>query len=450
MLKKNGFAVLVAYNGISAVRQVRDCLEIDLILMDIHLGDGSDILSLCTEIGQIRELPVVILTAYTGRNVIEKIGDITRYGYVVKNSGDYVLIDSIRKALELFEAHQKTRKYEKQYRTILSNISDAVFLTDESGRFVFVSPNLQNILGYSVEEAEAFGNISELCGSTVVSTEELDGAVEIGNIERKVSDRDGREHIVLVNVKRVDINGGTRLYTCRDITDLRLKEAALKRSEQKYKDLAAHLQLLQEEHEQRIGRELHDSMGQDLALLRMRMLRLIKENRAAAETMQPLVKDVAGIIDSVRNVISSLRTFPLDEFGLQAAIEERLEEVEQSTGIVCSVGELPDAIQAPPYVLQVVYKIFQEAIANILRHASATELTLNLTLRDNMLYLEVSDNGRGLQEEETGGAASFGLLGMFERTELLGGKLTISSNSGKGTGVFLKLPLNKSLQGTIS
>lgn len=449
LLESRGFSVAVAHTGRSAIKQVREDPEIALILLDIHLGDGSDTSSICSEIEKIRELPIVILTAYTDRRVMEEVGGITQYGYVVKNSGDYVLIESVRKALELFEAHRKTRKSEQLYLTILSNISDAVFLTEESGRFIFICPNVDMMFGYSVEEAEALGNIAELFGGPVVKKEELDSAVEVGNIERRIRDKTGVERIVLINVKRVDIGSGTRLYTCRDITTLRRKESALRESEQKYKDLAAHLQLLQEEHEQHIGRELHDGLGQDLALLRMGLLRLMKDGKVPAEAIRPVVTNVAGIIESVRTVVSNLRAFPLDEFGLQAAIEERLEAVERSTGMVCSVGEMPFEIKAPPHVLQGVYKIFQEALANVLRHASATKLQVSLTLRDNVLYLEMSDNGCGFREEETTGASSFGLLGMFERTELLGGNLTIFGNPGEGTEIFLKIPVNKSLQGTI-
>lgn len=446
LLERHGFTVVIAHTGDSAVQLVRDDPDIKLILLDVNLGDGSSTVDVAGRIDSIRELPVIILTGYTNRQVIDTIGEITRYGYILKGSGEYVLIESVRKALELFEVHRATKSSEKLYRTILSNISDAVFLTDEDDNFQFVCPNFNVIFGYAVEEIFSFGSISKLFGDTVVGGADLDVKGEVTNIEREVTDKYGKKHIVLVNVKRVSIGGGTRLYTCRDISSLRQKEAALRESEKQYKNLAAHLQLLLEEHDQHISRELHDGLGQDLALLRMNLQRIAKENSSAAPSVAPLVNRVSGIIESVRTIISDLRPFPLDEFGLQSAIEERLEEFREATGIGYEIRGLPVRIHAPPQVLQGVYKIFQEALVNVMKHASATEISICLTLVDGWLLFEMADNGRGFEGEETETAGTFGLLGMFERTELLGGRLTICGNRGEGMELVLKIPLNKSLQ----
>lgn len=323
-LKRHGFRVIIAYRGREVPERLREEPDIALILLDIDLGDGTDTTELVSEIEKERELPIIILTNHADKKIVDKVKDITRYGYVLKTSGEYVLIESIRKALELFNAHRET-----------------------------------------------------------------------------------------------------------------------KRSERKYKDLAAHLQMLREEENARVARELHDGLGQDLSLLRLSLSRLVKEGKVSEEDVKPLIERVGGVIDSVRSIVANLRPFPLDEFGLQSAIEARVEEFEEATGVACSV-ELPAGeIDAPPRLLQGVYKIFQEAIANVARHAVATELRVILRLEEDDLILEVADNGDGIREDDMEGVKAFGILGMYERAELLGARLTIAGNPGKGTEVFLKAPLAK-------
>ena len=324
MLKEHGFRVIIAYRGREVIERIREIPEIALILLDIDLGDGTDTNELVSEIENERELPIIILTGHADKAVVDRVKDITRYGYVLKTSGEYVLIESIRKALELFNAHKET-----------------------------------------------------------------------------------------------------------------------KRSQKRYKDLAAHLQMLREEEDAGIARELHDGLGQDLSLLRLSLSRLVKEEKASEEDIKPLIERVGGIIDSVRSIVAALRPFPLDEFGLQSAIEARLEEFEKATGVACSV-ELPAGeIDAPPRLLQGVYKIFQESIANVARHAVATELHVILRLEEDGLILEVADNGDGIREDDMEGVQAFGILGMYERAELLGAKLTIAGNPDKGTEVFLNVPMRK-------
>ncbi len=439
MLKKNGYEVIVASDDGSAIEAVRQDASISLILLDVDLGAGIDISRIVSEIEAIRALPVIILTHYEDKSVIETIKNITRYGYVLKNSGEHILIGTIDKALELFKAHQETKKSEKLYRAVLTDISDAVFVTDESGAFIFICPNLDVLFGYSVAEVETFQNIKNLLGDLVISKKELDKKGEIVNVERKITDKNGDPHQVLINIKRVEIGRGTRLYTCRDIT-------ALRESENKYRDLAAHINLLREEQEQHIARELHDGLGQDMALVRLQLVRMIKEHACLEKQLGPVIKRVDKMIGSVRSIVTHLRPFPLDEVGLQSAIEARLEELTETTGIACTKLTLPDALSVSPHVLQSVYKIFQEALANVARHADASEIAVVLSVEEESLRLKVKDNGKGLEIEETIGLHTFGLLGMFERAELLGGELSVSGNPGQGTEVVFSLPLHKVLQ----
>jgi PAS domain S-box-containing protein len=130
-----------------------------------------------------------------------------------------------RPAPNLTQVQEALRQSEELHRIILTNISDSVFLTDDAGRFTFICPNVDNIFGYSFDEIYSMKNISVLLGKDLYHRGRLDEVPEIRNIERVVRDKGGAPHTVLVNVKKVDIKHGTRLFTCRDITEYkRVKE----------------------------------------------------------------------------------------------------------------------------------------------------------------------------------------------------------------------------------
>lgn len=134
------------------------------------------------------------------------------------------LEEEIRQRVAIEEA---LRKSEELHRTILTNISDAVFLTDDDGMLTFICPNVHVIFGYSYEEVKAFGNLSSLLGNDLVDFSLLRRQGEIRNIERTIQDKNGAEHVLLINAKLVSIGAGTVLYSCRDATELKRYHAQL-------------------------------------------------------------------------------------------------------------------------------------------------------------------------------------------------------------------------------
>jgi PAS domain S-box-containing protein len=131
---------------------------------------------------------------------------------------------------KLIEVQEALRQSEELHRIILTNISDSVFLTDDEGRFTFICPNVDNIFGYPFKEIYAMENISALIGGKLYDPERLEDVSELRNIERSVADKGGAQHTVLINVKKVDIKYGSRLFTCRDITEYKRVKEELNRN----------------------------------------------------------------------------------------------------------------------------------------------------------------------------------------------------------------------------
>lgn len=151
MLEKHGYSVITAMSGSRAIEIALNS-KIDLILMDIDLGGDIDGNRAAQEILSNKNIPVVFLTAHVEREMVEKVREITRYGYALKNSGEFVLISSIEMVFELFEAHEKTRESEESHRSLVEDINEVIFSMDDKGVFTYISPRIEFYLNFIPDE----------------------------------------------------------------------------------------------------------------------------------------------------------------------------------------------------------------------------------------------------------------------------------------------------------
>ena len=154
---------------------------------------------------------------------------------------------------------------------------------------------------------------------------------------------------------------------------------------------------------------------------------------------------MVGLVDStintVRRISSELRPGVVDDLGLVAAIEWHAQQFQERTGIVCRFDSLVDNVELSREQATTVFRIFQEAMTNVLRHAGATKVNVIIEEEEGEFVLEVKDNGRGITQSERLGGHSLGLLGMRERAHSVGGKIEINGTAGKGTVIIVRLPL---------
>jgi signal transduction histidine kinase len=202
----------------------------------------------------------------------------------------------------------------------------------------------------------------------------------------------------------------------------------------------------------RIVREIHDELGQSLTCMGMDLAFLDKqidsENKQAAARVAALVELVKDTIRCVRRISSELRPSILDDLGLGAAIEWLARDFEARTQIPCAI-DVPEDLSLPFDLATPLFRICQEALTNVTRHASATSVTIRLDCSDTQISLTVKDNGRGITEEEIKRHGSLGLLGMKERIAILGGVLDVKGQPGQGTTLAIRMPLGPSNRSVI-
>jgi len=233
---------------------------------------------------------------------------------------------------------------------------------------------------------------------------------------------------------------------------IRRTEEQLRSSHEQLIALSGYLISVREKERTRIAREIHDELGQALTGLKMDLTRLesrllgtsdVVPHPVLLEKLRSMANQVDTTIQSVRRIATDLRPGVLDDFGLAAAIEWQAQEFQNRTGIRCKFTSILEDINLDQDGCTAVFRILQEALTNVARHAGAIRATISLKEAAGTLTLEVKDNGKGITENDLSKTKSFGLLGMRERASLLGGELHISGIQGTGTTITVRIPLGQ-------
>ena len=229
--------------------------------------------------------------------------------------------------------------------------------------------------------------------------------------------------------------------------DLQAAIAQLENSRAQLLLLAQHEQTRREEDRARMAREIHDELGQALTGLKMDLAWLQKHTRPKQKDLLQKFRDMSDLVDTtiqdVRRIATELRPGMLDDLGLVPAMEWQLQEFQKRSGIRCRFTSSLEEVALDAEETTVLFRILQETLTNVARHASATRVEVSLDEEQGYVRLRVQDNGRGITESEVEGSRSFGLLGMRERVLLRSGDFSIQGTPGQGTTVVIKLPLVK-------
>ncbi len=216
-----------------------------------------------------------------------------------------------------------------------------------------------------------------------------------------------------------------------------------KNAHEQLRDLAAHLQSVREEERTKIARDIHDELGQTLTAQKMELSWFREkygDHKPIFDKAGAMLDVLNATIRSVKRICTDLRPSLLDDFGLVDAMQWQANEFQTRTRIECVVDSVPEVIELDKELSTALFRIFQEALTNVLKHAKATKVTAILTIEDDNIMLEVIDNGKGVTDEELSKPQSFGIMGMRERVYPWGGKVQVTCHKNGGAIVKVCMP----------
>jgi len=362
-------------------------------------------------------------------------------------------------------------------RAIRSGEVDAIVVNSQGGQKVFTLRGADHIYRAFVErmnEGAAIlspdytvlhcnsrfarflgGRLQSVIGSSMLDLVWSDDHLKLQALLRHAAHRNCRGEIRLRSRKGAPLSVHLSLNPLRldstravcliasDLSQMKLAEQALRASSEQYRNLAAHLLSVREDERARISRQVHDELGQSLTAMKMDLAwlagRLPPSNSQMLKRIRATAQLADRVIRSVRRISTELRPAVLD-LGLAAAVEWQVQEFQARSGVQCKARLLIREILTSN-VSTAMFRIFQETLTNVARHAKATRVEVVLQKQGDRLVLLIHDNGRGFDQLDPSLSNSLGLLGMRERAAVLGGHVDISSAPGKGTTIAAWIPL---------
>ena len=346
------------------------------------------------------------------------------------------------------ETEEELIKNERKYRTLVEQAIDAIALYDANGKLLDVNTGAIRLLGYSREELQQMSLKDVLTEDEIKVRPVQYEVLKTGKStvkQRAMRKKDGT--IVQTEVRSQQLPDGRFLSVIRDLTDRFKAEEELKESYKAIRTLTNHLQKVREEERAHIAREIHDELGQQLTVLKMDVAWLNKKMDAAEESplkikMKELLSMLDGTVKTVRRISSELRPSLLDDMGLFAAMEWHLEDFSRRTGLETSLLADKEPEKLPDNIKTGLYRIFQESLTNVARHANATKVVVKTEVKGKVLVLSIEDNGNGFDISTIKSKKTLGILGMQERSSMMGGEYSITSTPGKGTTIVVSVPIN--------
>lgn len=566
MLEANGYSVLTASSGRKAV-EIASMSQVDLVLMDIELGGDMGGHGAAQQILEKKNIPIVFLTAHVGREMVEKVRSITRYGYSLKNSGDYVLLSSIEMAFELFEAHERTRISEENYRKLVEDISDMIFSIDYGGFFTYISPRVEHLGGYKADEISGrhfsnfiYGGDVERANRLMLSLREereykavLRGIKKNGELawfsmslrpvfkngiftgangimaditERKrdrekvealLAEKEGllKEINCLYNVSRIAENhptsvesmlsesiskipdgfifpenisvrincggnsftsgtaepvlkpikkdiivnktaygtieafyGGGHFFVEREseflgsVADRLGRIIELIAAKNELRKLEKEIISISEGERQKIGREIHDSLGQMLTGISF-MLKTVKNSIIESKSVSPdKINEISDLVYEATMICRKIaKGLPMQSIGrdnLVIAIDQLAINMRNLYQLNCEFAFGEEITVEDDFTSSQLYYIVQEAVNNAAKHSGAGNIKISLGKKDGSISLTVHDDGNGRSESESDG---LGLSIMKYRSDLIGGVFRAENHYEQGFLVSVDVQL---------
>ena len=324
-------------------------------------------------------------------------------------------------------------------------------------RFLRVNRAACELLGYTEEELlernfESITHPEDLERSRENVRQLTAGEVDESRLVKRYVRKDGETIWGCLSISAIRAPSGEPLYflaQLQDLTDVIRDQLALEQRGEQLRELARRLVTVREEERTRISRRIHDELGQSLTAIKLDLAWLRGQEEGDGVPLEAIDRVMAHLdetIGRVREIATELRPPVLDDLGLPGAIEWAVSEFRHRSGLACRVDIAGDDLSLGAGPSTALFRILQESLLNVARHAEARNVSVVLASEDDAVSLEVRDDGRGMDGALEGRRRSLGILGMRERAASWGGELTIESRPGSGTRVRARLPRARSAE----
>lgn len=440
--------------------------DFDIVLSDYSLPNFSAPAALSLLQSSEKDIPFIMVSGF--------VGDEAAVAMMRAGANDFILKDSlarlvpaVNRCLIEAETHRQYKvaqtelqKSEARFRALATNIPGVVFqflLEDGALHLPYISEGCNALFGINQRMLQ---DNPALLVDMIVDEDRPSyvKAVDISADRLTTLNWEGRIHVGLVpEIKWINMRAGPRKITgsggsviwdgiATNITANKINEIRIRQSEDQLRRLSTHIETVKEAERARVSREIHDDLGGTLTAIKMDLMvltgKLGKPSLAVLKKIASVNQLVDRAIESSGRIAAALRPGILD-CGIVAAIQWQTREFQDRTGIKCELcGVEDDADLSPEYSIS-VFRVFQESLTNIAKHAHATAVDITLAQADGWLVLEVADNGCGIRDGDRFKPSSFGIRGMQERARDFGGEITISRAGDSGTKVRVRAPLVK-------
>lgn len=365
-------------------------------------------------------------------------------------------IRSARQRADHRAALDMLRESETRFRVLAANLPGMVFQLEydpASGlHFSYVSDGCDKLIGLKPNELlsapQRFVEVVDHADRAALDKALEDSAATCStlNWEGRIRKRGQVKWINLRSTPQRLDNGGMQWQgIATDISRSKEAEAKLRRSREQLSELSYHLEAAKEEERERIARDIHDELGSTLVAIKIKSALLSAKLPEQPPSLRDMAGEIEGMLDQAMSTVSrvarELRPGILKEFGLSAAIECQAEDFSQRTGIACRVQCDDEGSQLDEQASVALFRIFQEALTNVAKHAHASLVVVRLRRERGCIMLEIRDNGRGIAEADLNKPRSFGLRGIRERISSLDGEFSIGPAESGGSLIVLSVPV---------
>ena len=347
------------------------------------------------------------------------------------------------------QAEEALRESEEKYRQLADSITDIFFAFDRELRYTYWNRASEELTGITAKDAigKTFYELFPDTSQTRKAEKVYHKVLRTQQPHSFINEYDLAGRHYFFEISAYPSKSGLSVFV-KDITERKRAEEELEKSREQLRNLAIHLQSVREGERTAIAREIHDDLGQALTGLKMDVSWLAKKLPRDQEPLLDKTKAMTELTDAtiktVKRISTELRPGLLDDLGLIPAIEWQADEFQNRTGITCALSVNPADIVLDRDRSTALFRIFQETLTNVARHAHATKVRVSLKEKNGIVELKVGDNGKGITEEQISDPKSFGLMGIRERVHPWRGTVKIKGAPDKGTTVTVSIPVEKS------